>query len=187
MVSQSHESARKEVDILIFRITSDFVMDVLRPPIIILTLLILISIAAGILFPAYVIVLTYSPMIYLLICFAQAAHFLEENYTKAWEVESQLRTHGDGTPKEPLIGRNFLVLFSHVLVLLSFVLYFPIAAHAPWALIYGLGISLNGIVNGVAHTVILIKFRRNTGLVTGLVLLVLGTLLWVSVFIPLGF
>ncbi|MHA2221234.1 MAG: hypothetical protein ACXAAO_04170 [Candidatus Thorarchaeota archaeon] len=78
-------------------------------------------------------------------------------------------------------------MFSHVLVLLSFLFYFPISTQTEWALIYGLGISVNGIINGVAHTAILIKFRKNTGFVSGLFLLVLGILLWTSVFIPIGF
>jgi hypothetical protein len=162
-------------------------MKVFKPLIAFLVLLIVISIIVGLLFPIQVMAFVYSPIIYLLFCFAQAGHFLEENYTKAWEVEAQLRKHDDGTPKEPTSGRDFLVLFSHVLVLLSFLFYFPISTQTPWALIYGLGISINGIANGVAHTAILVKFRKNTGFVSGLFLLVLGILLWVSVFIPFGF
>ncbi|MHA1950122.1 MAG: HXXEE domain-containing protein [Candidatus Thorarchaeota archaeon] len=162
-------------------------MKVFKPLIAFLTLLVVVSVTVGLLFPVQVLGLAYSPTIYLLFCFAQAGHLLEENYTKAWEVEAQLRTHKDGTPKEPLSGRDFLVLFSHVLVLLSFLFYFPISTQTEWALIYGLGISVNGIINGVAHTAILIKFRKNTGFVSGLFLLVLGILLWTSVFIPIGF
>jgi hypothetical protein len=162
-------------------------MKVFKPLIAFLTLLIVISITVGLLFPVQVVEYAYSPLIYLLFCFAQAGHLLEENYTKAWEVEAQLRKHKDGTPKEPISGRDFLVLFSHVLVLLSFLFYFPISTQTPWALFYGLGIALNGIANGVAHTAILIKFRKNTGFISGLFLLVLGILLWTSVFIPFGF
>jgi hypothetical protein len=161
---------------------------VFKPLIAFFTLLIIISIAVGLLYPIQVVAFAYSPLVYLLFCCAQAGHLLEENYTKAWEVEAQLRTHKDGTPKETISGgRDFLILFSHVLVLLSFLFYFPISTQMPWALIYGLGISLNGIANGVAHTVILIKFRKNTGFVSGLFLLVLGILLWISVFTPFGF
>ncbi|MFW9808077.1 MAG: HXXEE domain-containing protein [Candidatus Thorarchaeota archaeon] len=162
-------------------------MKVFKPLVIFLVLLILVSILAGILFPVQVVEFAYSPLMYLLVCFAQAGHFLEENYTRAWEVEAQLRKHKDGTPKDPISGRDFLVLFSHVLVLLSFLFYFPIATQTPWALIYGLGISLNGILNGVVHTALLIKFKRNTGFVSGLFLLVFGILLWTSVFIPFGY
>ncbi len=162
-------------------------MKVFKPLIAFLTLLIVISITVGLLFPVQVVAFSYSPLIYLLFCCAQAGHLLEENYTKAWEVEAQLRTHKDGTSKESISGgRDFLVLFSHVLVLLSFLFYFPIATQTPWSLIYGLGISVNGIANGIAHTAILVKFRKNTGFVSGLFLLVLGILLWVSVFIPFG-
>ncbi|MFW9792707.1 MAG: HXXEE domain-containing protein [Candidatus Thorarchaeota archaeon] len=162
-------------------------MKVFKPLIIFLVLLIAISLVVGLLLPTQVATFVYSPTMYLLICFAQAGHFLEENYTKAWEVEAQLRRNADGTPKELVSSRDFLVLFSHVLVLLSFLFYFPIATQTPWALIYGLGISLNGIANGVVHTAILIKFKKNTGFISGLILLAFGILLWVSVFIPFGF
>ena len=161
-------------------------MKVFKPLVAFLVLLTGISIIAGLLFPVQIMAFTYTPFIYLLFCIAQAGHFLEENYTKAWEVEAQLRTHSDGTPKEPASSRDFLVLFSHVLVLLSFLFYFPISTQTPWAIIYGLGISVNGIGNGVAHTAILIKLKKNTGFVSGLFLLVLGILLWASVFIPFG-
>ncbi|MFW9768025.1 MAG: hypothetical protein ACFFF9_13915 [Candidatus Thorarchaeota archaeon] len=162
-------------------------MKVFKPLIVFMVLLLTISVTVGLLFPVEIVAFAYSPLIYLLVCFSQAGHFLEENYTKAWEVEAQLRKHEDGTPKESISGRDFLVLFSHVLVLLSFLLYFPISTQAPWALIYGLGIALNGMLNGIVHTAILIKFRRNTGFISGLFLLTFGILLWVSVFIPFGF
>ncbi|MHA2119422.1 MAG: HXXEE domain-containing protein [Candidatus Thorarchaeota archaeon] len=162
-------------------------MKVFKPLVAFLVLLVLISFLVGLLFPVQVVSFAYSPMMYLLVCFAQAGHFLEENYTKAWEVEAQLRKNKDGTPKEPISGRDFLVLFSHVLILLSFLFYFPIATQTPWALIYGLGISTNGIANGVVHTTVLIKFKKNTGFVSGLFLLAFGVLLWVSVFVQFGF
>ncbi|MFW9833344.1 MAG: HXXEE domain-containing protein [Candidatus Thorarchaeota archaeon] len=161
-------------------------MKVFKPLIAFLLLLTLLSIIVGFAFPVHVLSLVYSPTVYLLICIAQAAHFIEENYTKAWEVEAQIRKNPDGSPKEPESGRDFLVAFSHVLVLLSFLFYFPIVAQAPWAIIYGLGISVNGMLNGVVHTVILAKFRKNTGFISGLFLLIFGILLWVSIFIPLG-
>jgi hypothetical protein len=160
-------------------------MKVFKPLIGFLVILTMTSIIVGFLFPSQVLTFVYSPTIYLLVCIAQAGHFLEENYTKAWEVEAQLRKNPDGTPKEPISGRDFLVAFSHVLVLLSFLFYFPITAQAPWALVYGLGVSLNGIANGIVHTGILIKFRKNTGFVSGLFLLIFGILLWLSIFFPL--
>ena len=162
-------------------------MKVFKPLIGFLVFLTLTSIVVGYLFPSQILMWVYSPTLYLLVCIVQAGHFLEENYTKAWEVEAQIRKNPDGTPKEPTSGRDFLVAFSHVLVLLSFLFYFPIATQTPWALIYGLGISLNGIANGVVHTAILIKFKKNTGFISGLFLLLFGILLWVSVFIPFGF
>jgi len=161
-------------------------MKVFKPLIAFLVILTSLSISVGLLFPDFALSLTYSPTFYLLICFAQAGHFLEEYYTKAWKMEAQLRKNPDGTPKEPASGRDFLVAFSHVLILLSFLFYFPIAAQAPWAIIYGLGVALNGILNGVVHSAILVKFKKNTGFISGLFLSVFGILLWVSIFFPFG-
>lgn len=160
-------------------------MKVAHPLVIFLTLLTTISITVGFFFPAQIAPFAFSSTIYLLLCFAMAGHLLEENFTKAWELEAKLRKNADGTPKEPMGTRNFLVAFSHVLVLLSFLFYFPIAAGATWAIIYGIGVALNGILNGVAHTVILIKFRKNTGFISGLFLLVIGILLLVSITMPI--
>jgi hypothetical protein len=161
-------------------------MRIFKPLIAFLVVLVLVSIIVGLAFPAQVVTLAYSPTIYLLFCVAQAAHFIEEHYTKAWNVEAQLRKNPDGSPKESVSGRDFLVAFSHVLVLLSFLFYLPITVQASWAILYGLGISINGIANGIAHTVKLVKFRKNTGFVSGLFLLSFGILLWLSIFIPLG-
>ena len=160
-------------------------MKVAHPLVIFLTLLTTISITVGFFFPAQIAPFAFSSTIDLLLCFAMAGHLLEENFTKAWELEAKLRKNADGTPKEPMGTRNFLVAFSHVLVLLSFLFYFPIAASATWAIIYGIGVALNGILNGVAHTVILIKFRKNTGFISGLFLLVIGILLLVSITMPI--
>jgi hypothetical protein len=159
-------------------------MKIAHPLVIFLTLLTTISIAVGYLFPTHIAPFAFSPTIYLLLCFAMAGHLLEENFTKAWELEAKLRKNADGTPKEPMSTRNFLVAFSHVLILLSFLFYFPVTAGAPWAIIYGIGVAFNGILNGVAHTAILIKFRKNTGFISGLFLLALGILLLVSIGTP---
>lgn len=65
-------------------------MKVFKPLVGFLVLLTIISILAGLLFPVPVSALSYSPTLFLLVCFANAAHFLEETYTKAWEVEGQI-------------------------------------------------------------------------------------------------
>lgn len=160
-------------------------MKVFKPLVGFLVLLTIISILAGLLFPVPVSALSYSPTLFLLVCFANAAHFLEETYTKAWEVEGQIRRNPDGTPKESLYDKAFFVAFSHSIVLLSFLFYFPIANGDPWALLFGLGISLNGILNGVIHLGILARFRRNTGIVSGLFQLLFGSLVIASLFIPI--
>jgi hypothetical protein len=77
------------------------------------------------------------------------------------------------------------VTFSHSIVLVSFLFYFPIANGDPWALLFGLGVSFNGILNGLIHLGILIKFRRNTGVVSGLFQLLFGSLVIASLFIPI--
>ena len=68
---------------------------------------------------------------------------------------------------------------------MSFLFYFPIANGDPWALLFGLGVSLNGILNGVVHLGILAKFKRNTGVVSGLLQLLFGSMVLVSMFIPI--
>lgn len=149
-------------------------MKVFKPLVAFLVLLVIISITLGLLIPNIISQFSYSSIFYLGVCFGTAAHFLEEYYTKAWLIESELRKNPDGTPKAPLYDRAFFVAFSHAIVLLSFIFYFPIAAGYEFAFIFGLGITLNGILNGVIHTVILIKFRRNTGFISGIALLIFG-------------
>lgn len=161
-------------------------MKVAHPLVAFLIALTALSIGAGIAVPTAVATLTYSSGLYLILCFAMAGHFLEERYTKAWEIEAEIRTKIEGTPEQMRESRNFLVAFSHVFVLLSFLFYFPIASGEPWAMIYGIGVALNGILNGIAHTAILVKFKKNTGVVSGLFLLITGLLLLISISIPLG-
>ena len=155
-------------------------MKIFKPLVAFLVLLVTLSIVTGLLFPTALSSLAYSSTAYLFLCFATAGHFLEEWYTKAWEVEAEIRNVTDTRS-----GKPFLVLFSHVLVLLSFLFYFPIAAGAPWALIFGLGASFNGILNGFAHLGILVKTRKNTGVVSGLFLLIFGLMVWISIWIPI--
>ena len=161
-------------------------MKVAHPLVAFLVILTLLSIGVGLIFPTALATLTYSSGLYLILCFAMAGHFLEERYTRAWEIEAEVRASVEGTPEQMKEKRNFLVAFSHVFVLLSFLFYLPIASGEPWAMIYGIGVALNGILNGIAHTVILVKFKRNTGVVSGLLLLVTGLLLLISISIPLG-
>jgi len=52
-------------------------------------------------------------------------------------MEVRLRKNPDGTPKESLYDRPFFVAFSHSIVLMSFLFYFPIANGDPWPLIFG--------------------------------------------------
>ncbi|MFW9848257.1 MAG: hypothetical protein ACFFF4_03910 [Candidatus Thorarchaeota archaeon] len=155
-------------------------MRVTKPLIAFLVLLVTISIVSGLLYPMLNTVLIYSSTAYLLMCFGIAGHFLEEWYTKAWKIESEIRNVTDERS-----GKPFLVLFSHILVLLSFLFYFPIAAGASWALIYGLGVALNSILNGVVHFAILIKIRKNTGVISGIYLLITGLMVWISIWIPI--
>ncbi|MFX1264824.1 MAG: HXXEE domain-containing protein [Promethearchaeota archaeon] len=160
-------------------------MKVFKPLVAFLVLLTITSVLAGLLFPSEVSVLSYSSTMFLMVCIANAAHFLEEYYTRAWEIEGHLRKSPDGTPKESLYDRAFFVAFSHSIVLMSFLFYFPIANGDPWALLFGLGVSVNGILNGVVHLGILARFRRNTGVVSGLFQLLFGSLILVSLVVPI--
>ncbi|MHA1905583.1 MAG: hypothetical protein ACXADL_10555 [Candidatus Thorarchaeota archaeon] len=151
-------------------------MKVLKPLVAFLVLLIVISFIVGYTLEAIVVQFSYSSTLYLLLCFGMAGHFLEEYYTKAWEIEL-----GTWAPPHDW---GFFVVFSHSIVLISFLFYFPIAARQAWAFVYGLGVALNGILNGIAHTAIAIKFRKNTGFISGIFLLVLGLGIFVSIFVP---
>ncbi|MBD3407522.1 MAG: HXXEE domain-containing protein [Candidatus Lokiarchaeota archaeon] len=151
-------------------------MKIFKPLVGFLIGLMILSVVAGLLFPTIISLLEYSSFLYLLVCFGTAAHFLEEDFTKAWEVESEIR-------ETSLYGKPFFVMFSHTIVLLSFLFYFPIAAGVPWAMIYGLGVTLNGIGNGIVHLGILVRYRKNTGVFSGIFLLIVGLLLLVSLFI----
>ncbi|MHA2313157.1 MAG: hypothetical protein ACXADF_16840, partial [Candidatus Thorarchaeota archaeon] len=106
-------------------------MKVFKPLVTFLVLLTITSILVGVIFPSVVTVLSYSSTMFLFLCFANAAHFLEETYTKAWVIEGQLRKNPDGTPKESLYDKAFFVTFSHSIVLVSFLFYFPIANGDP--------------------------------------------------------
>lgn len=156
-------------------------MKIFKPLVAFLTLLVIVSFLAGFVFDSLGIVISYSSTYYLLVCFATAGHFLEEFYTKAWEIEGKLRANPDGTPKPPLYDIAFFKTFSHSIVLLSFLFYFPITAGFSWSLVYGLGIVLNGILNGVVHFGILVKFRKNTGCISGTFLLIFGILTILSI------
>ncbi|MHA2373747.1 MAG: HXXEE domain-containing protein [Candidatus Thorarchaeota archaeon] len=151
-------------------------MKVFKPLVAFLFLLIVISFIVGYTLEAVIVQFNYSSTLYLLLCFGMAGHFLEEYYTKAWTIELGTRA--------PPHDRAFFVAFSHSIVLISFLFYFPIAAGQAWAFVYGLGVSLNGILNGVAHSAIAIKFRKNSGFVSGIFLLVIGIGIFVSIFVP---
>ncbi|MFX1537576.1 MAG: hypothetical protein ACFFDI_25520 [Promethearchaeota archaeon] len=160
-------------------------MKVVKPLVAFLPGLILVSVVMGLLFEVWGVNILYSSTLYLLLCVATAGHFIEETYTQAWKIEAQLRKDQDGNPKPPIMDRAFFVLFSHSLVIISFLFYFPIAIETFWALVYGLGVAILGMGNGIAHFAILIKFKVNTGCISGFFQFLFGLLIWVSLFIPL--
>ncbi|MHA2378074.1 MAG: hypothetical protein ACXADS_02270 [Candidatus Thorarchaeota archaeon] len=84
-------------------------MKFFKPLVAFLVTLVTISVTIGILYPSLVVSLSYSPTLYLLLCVAQTGHFLEEYYTKAWEVEAMIRVDQEGVPKTPTHGETSLL------------------------------------------------------------------------------
>ena len=152
-----------------------------------LTGLISISIIAGLIFESLSIVIDYSTTFYLLFCLISAIHFLEENYYKAWKLKDDIFGGGgiESHVKLPEMDRNLFILFSHCIVIANFLFYFPISTGASWAMIYGLGVTLFfGMLNGVAHFLIYLKLKKNTGMITGTLQLITGILVWFSFLFP---
>ncbi|MHA2297904.1 MAG: hypothetical protein ACXAEU_06490 [Candidatus Hodarchaeales archaeon] len=140
------------------------------------------SILGGLLLKSIGIQLYYSPEIYLIICIINALHFLEEDYTKVWKVI------GDHIPKN-LIGdmstsrvKQVFVTLSHIIIIVSFLFYFPIVTGESWAWIFGLFVALIiDIGNGIVHLAIWLKKRKNTGAITGIFQLLAGIALILTV------
>ncbi|MHA1967614.1 MAG: hypothetical protein ACW964_07415 [Candidatus Hodarchaeales archaeon] len=88
----------------------------------------------------------------------------------------------------PSMSRRFFILFSHSIVLVSFVLYLPISTGEYWARIYGLGVSIFfGMGNGIAHFAIYMRTKHNTGVLSGLFQLISSCLLWATLFLQITF
>jgi hypothetical protein len=143
----------------------------------------LFSFILGYILELLAISITYSSLFYLLLCIANAGHFIEENSKKIWILESEVKNRNTKEKIEPTMDRNFFVLFSHVLVIVSFLYYIPISFNIFWAMIFGLTLSLMEIGNGIVHFIILAKYKLNTGCISGTFQLLFGILVWLSFFL----
>jgi len=145
---------------------------------VIISSMICLSILGGLLLKSIGIQLVYSSEIYLVMCIINALHFLEEDYTKVWNIIPK-KMIGDMSPSQ--VKKAFITL-SHVIIITGFLFYFPIAAGEPWAWIFGIFIALViDIGNGIVHLSIWLKTRKNTGAITGIFQLLAGIALLLTV------
>jgi hypothetical protein len=128
---------------------------------------------------------SYSSIFYFFLCIATAAHFIEENSKKIWILEAKVKSKQLGRKVEPTMDRSFFIIFSHTLVIVSFLLFIPISNNWFWSLPYGLSLSLMQMGNGIAHYAILGKFKVNTGVISGSFQIIFGLLVWISLFVPI--
>jgi hypothetical protein len=142
----------------------------------------LFSFIVGTILEFYNIVIEYSSIFYLFLCVANAGHFIEENYNKIWILESQVKNElkNSGESIKPSMDRNFFILFSHILVIIGFLYYIPIAINIFWAMIFGLTLSMMEIGNGIVHFGIFLKYRVNTGIISGVFQIFFGILVWIT-------
>lgn len=143
------------------------------------------SLVLGSILEIFDINITYSSTFYLLLCIANAGHFIEENSKKIWVLESKVKNQ-NREPEDKIestMDRNFFILFSHTLVIVGFLYYIPIKYQFFWATVFGLTLSMMEIGNGIAHIGILIKYKINTGVISGSFQLLFGLLVWMSLFI----
>lgn len=145
----------------------------------------LFSFLLGSIFELIDITIRYFPVFYLLLCIANAVHFIEENSKKIWILESKVKNQNKSPENkvEPTMDRNFFILFSHSLVIIGFLYYIPISYNLFWAMIFGLTLSLMEIGNGFAHFAIFAKYKINTGCISGSFQILFGVLVWISLFL----
>lgn len=152
-------------------------MKSLNPIIFVFSGLIIISLFFGFIFKITALSLTYSPLIFLLFSIISAFHFLEEDYCKAWKVDDELFANN----KLVNMDKRFFAMFSHSIVITNFVCWFILDNGLNWGILYSLGVTLIfGIGNGIAHLVIWLKLKGNTGIISGLGQLLFGLLYWLS-------
>ncbi|MBD3196455.1 MAG: hypothetical protein GF317_15455 [Candidatus Lokiarchaeota archaeon] len=129
----------------------------------------------------------YSSIFYLFLCISTAGHFIEENYYRIWILESKIKSQYSGTPVKPHMDRSFFILFSHSLIVVSFLFYIPISLNIFWSMLFGLTFSIMQISNGFAHIAIFLKYKQNTGSISGGFQIIFGMLVLLSLFFPIKY
>jgi hypothetical protein len=156
-------------------------MKVFKPVVVAVAALILSSFLFGLVFDAFKVTISFSATFYLLLCCAQMIHSLEEYATKFWvqlavTPLSAFRRRSQST--EPMADRAFFVLFNILLNALMLAFYWPISLGLSWSWLFGVGMALVGIGNGILHCGTALKRRKYfSGCVSGVLTFITGALI----------
>nr|MDO8099099.1 HXXEE domain-containing protein [Candidatus Njordarchaeota archaeon] len=155
-------------------------MKVFKPVVLAFVALIVSSLAFGLLFDAFKVTISYSAAFYLLLCFAQMVHSLEEYATRFWmqltvTPLSAFRRRRQG--REPMMDRAFFVLFNIILNAVMLVFYWPILLGVSWSWLFGVGMTLVGVGNGILHCGTALRHLKYfSGCISGVLTFITGVL-----------
>jgi hypothetical protein len=159
-------------------------MKVFKPVVISFAALVVASLTFGVVFDAFGITVSFSTTFYLLICFVQIVHSLEEYATKFWVhiADTPLFAFRERSQtREPAMDRSFFVAFNIVLNMVMLFFYWPISLGASWSWVFGIGMASLSVGNGILHWgTALIRWEYFSGCVSGVFTFVAGTLMLTS-------
>jgi hypothetical protein len=164
-------------------------MKVFKPVVIAVCALVISSFLFGLVFDAFKVTISFSLTFYLLLCLAQMVHSLEEYATKFWiqlgaTPFSAFRRRSQSG--EPMADRAFFVLFNIILNVLMLAFYWPISLGVSWSWLFGVGMALVGVGNGILHCGTALKRRKYfSGCVSGVLTFVTGALILASLSVHL--
>ena len=149
---------------------------------------IFVSFFIGSLFPSIFMEYPYSATFYLLLCFAQIVHSIEEYFTQFWDHIGEaflIPLIIKFRKTEPLtLDKSFFIAGNIALIGIMLLYFRPIEYGASWAWFFGIVIAFVEIGNGILHCGTAISQRKYySGSVSGVFTLIAGFLLLVSMVI----
>jgi len=164
-------------------------MKVYKPVVLAFFTLIVSSLLLGLVFDAFDITISFSVAFYVLLCFAQMVHSLEEYATKFWmqlNVTPLSLFRRRSQSREPMMDRAFFILFNIVLNAVMLVFSWPILLGASWSWFFGVGMALVGIGNGIIHCGTALKRGKYfSGCVSGVLIFITGAMILASLSVRL--
>lgn len=164
-------------------------MKVFKPVVLAILALIAASLLFGIIFNALKVTIFFSATSYLLLCFAQMIHSLEEYATGFWAHFAETPFSAFRTTsktKEPMMDRTFFVLFNIALNAVMLLFYWPILLGESWSWLFGVGMAFVGVGNGLLHCGTALKRRKYfSGCVSGVLTFITGALILTSLSVHL--